>query len=244
MPTVVDGRFAGAHGSGRDITERERLERDLRRQAAEIASSTERAHLARELHDSVTQALFSMTLETRSIELLLERDPAAVTGRLAALRDLQRDALSEMRSLIFELRPSSLEQDGLVHALRAHAAAVEGRIGLPVRIDSGLEQRLPIEIEESLFRVAQEALHNIVKHAAAREVRVAVEPTGEGVCLRISDDGRGFDASVTNAGHIGLAGMRARIERIGGVLSIESEPGTGTSIEARVPVAGAAPVPA
>ena len=102
---TADGKFIGAHGAARDVSERDRLERDLRRQAGELAAGEERAHLARELHDSVTQALFSMTLVSRSVELLLDRDPEAARAQLAQLRDLQREALAEMRALIFELRP-------------------------------------------------------------------------------------------------------------------------------------------
>src|ERR687896_564832 len=105
--TIVDGRFAGAHGAVRDISERERLEGDLRSQAAELAASQERAHLARELHDSVTQALFSMGLTLRTLELLMGTDEEGVKAKLAELRELQKDALAEMRTLIFELRPSS-----------------------------------------------------------------------------------------------------------------------------------------
>ena len=119
-------RSSGAHGAARDVSDRERLECGLRRQAAELASSEERAHLARELHDSVTQALFSMTLISRSIELLLERDPAAVPAKLASLRDLQREALAEMRALIFELRPGNVEEHGLMQALRTHSASLSG----------------------------------------------------------------------------------------------------------------------
>jgi PAS domain S-box-containing protein len=115
---LVDGGFAGIHGSTRDVSERERLETDLRRQAGELASSQERAHLARELHDSVTQALFSMTLVTRTTELLVDRDAEKAKLQLASLRDLQREALAEMRALIFELRPGNIEQDGLLPALR------------------------------------------------------------------------------------------------------------------------------
>ena len=163
---VSDGRLVGAHGSTRDVRVRDRLERELRRQSAEIAASEERAHLARELHDSVTQALFSMTLITRSVEMLLERDPAAAAERLETLRELQRDALAEMRALIFELRPGSLERDGLVQALRTHAAAVEGRTGLSIVVDcSELPERLALGTEDVLYRIGQEALHNVVKHA-------------------------------------------------------------------------------
>jgi signal transduction histidine kinase len=230
-----DGVFAGIHGSARDVSEQDRLERDLRRQAVEIAASDERAHLARELHDSVTQALFSMTLLTRSVELLLTKDPGAAVSHLATLRDLQRDALAEMRALIFELRPGGLEQDGLVPALRRHTAAVQGRIGLPVVLEADLEGRLPAEVEDALYRIAQEALHNVVKHAGAKTVRLTVARIDHSVRLAVIDDGAGFDASSIPPGHLGLAGMRARAEKIGGHLTVDSQPGRGTTIEAIVP---------
>ncbi len=137
---TADGQFIGAHGAARDVSERDRLERDLRRQAGELAAGEERAHLARELHDSVTQALFSMTLVSRSVEMLLDRDAGAARTQLAQLRDLQREALAEMRALIFELRPGNLEQDGLTRALRTHTAALQGRIGLPVVVESTVER--------------------------------------------------------------------------------------------------------
>ncbi|HYM84213.1 MAG TPA: GAF domain-containing protein, partial [Candidatus Dormibacteraeota bacterium] len=236
VPMFRDGGFAGAHGSVRDLRDRERLERGLRRQAAEIAASEERAHLARELHDSVTQALFSMTLVTRSIELLMARDPAAAAEKLAALRELQRDALAEMRSLIFELRPGSLEQDGLVRALRTHAAALEGRVGMPILIEADDVPRLPIAVEDATYRIAQEALHNVVKHAGAREVRLRLSVRDERLMVAIEDDGQGFDPASVPAGHVGLAGMRARAERVGGTLAISSRRGSGTRIELELPV--------
>ena len=188
---VQDGAFAGAHGSIRDLRERERLERDLRTQAAELASGEERAHLARELHDSVTQALFSMTLLTRSIELLLERDASQVPAKLASLRDLQKDALAEMRALIFELRPGNVEESGLIGALKTHTAGLAGRIGLPVVLDADLDTRPPIEVEETLYRIAQEALHNTVKHAGAHQVTIEVCRVADGVRLKVVDDGAG-----------------------------------------------------
>ncbi|HEY3523358.1 MAG TPA: GAF domain-containing protein [Candidatus Limnocylindrales bacterium] len=234
--TDRDGAFAGIHGAARDVSERERLEHDLRGQAAELAASEERAHLARELHDSVTQALFSMTLITRTIELLLDRDPPAAREKLTGLRDLQRDALAEMRSLIFELRPGSLEQDGLVHALRTHAAAVEGRVGLPIVLEADGLDRLAIEIEEALYRIAQEALHNVVKHAGARQVRIVLRSESGAARLRVEDDGKGFDPAAVPPGHLGLAGMHARAERLGGTLVVSSGSSSGTRIDVRIPV--------
>ncbi len=240
-----EGRFAGIHGSTRDISERARLERELRRQAGELAAGEERAHLARELHDSVTQALFSMTLVTRAVELLLDRDPAGARAQLDQLRELQREALAEMRALIFELRPGNLEQDGLTRALRTHTAAIQGRVGLPVVLESTLLERLPLAVEEVLYRIAQEALHNVIKHAAARQVRLEVGRTAQGVQLRIEDDGKGFDPARVPDGHLGLAGMRARADKIGARFSCRSEPGQGTTIEVDVPdeaIAAAGPV--
>ena len=234
---IVDdnGDFAGIHGSARDISERIRLERELRRQAGELAAGEERAHLARELHDSVTQALFSMTLVSRSVEMLLDRDVETARAHLGQLRDLQREALAEMRALIFELRPGNLEQDGLTRALRTHTAALQGRIGLPVVVESSLTGRLPLVVEEVLYRIAQEALHNVVKHAGARQVRVELDRPGSSVRLRVQDDGKGFDPEGVPDGHLGLAGMRARADRIRATFSCRSEPGKGTTIEVIVP---------
>jgi PAS domain S-box-containing protein len=249
---TANGRFVGAHGAARDVSERDRLERDLRRQAGELAAGEERAHLARELHDSVTQALFSMTLVSRSVELLLERDTEAARAQLGQLRDLQREALAEMRALIFELRPGNLEQDGLSRALRTHTAALQGRIGLPIVVESTLDERLPLPIEEVLYRISQEGLHNVVKHAGARQVRLEVGRVASGVRLRIQDDGKGFDPARVPDGHLGLAGMRVRADKIGARFTVRSAPAEGTTIEVVVPdaaivavdrTAGAAAVP-
>jgi PAS domain S-box-containing protein len=234
---VRDGELIGGHGAARDLSERSRLERDLRRQAAELASSAERAHLARELHDSVTQALFAMTLVTRSIEVLLPRDREAALEKFEELRQLQREALTEMRSLLFELRPASLERDGLEQALRTHVAALESRIGLSILLEADLPDRLPLDVEEALYRIAQEALHNVVKHARANQARVRLELKGDQACLSVEDDGEGFDDSSADEGQLGLTGMRARAVRLGGTVTIRSTPGAGTVVEALVPLA-------
>jgi signal transduction histidine kinase len=176
-----------------------------------------------------------MTLVTRSTELLVDRDPAAAKERLGSLRDLQREALAEMRALIFELRPGNLENDGLLQALRTHSAALQGRIGLPIVVTSDLTERLPLSLEEVLYRISQEALHNVVKHAGARQVELTVQRRGSSVVLRIRDDGKGFDADAVPDGHLGLAGMRARAEKIGATLAVESRSGEGTTIEVVVP---------
>jgi PAS domain S-box-containing protein len=234
---VVDGEFRGAHGRVRDLREQERLQGDLQRQAAELAASEERAHLARELHDSVTQALFSMTLTTRTIELLLDRDLGQARARLGELRELEKDALAEMRGLIFELRPANIEADGLTQAVRTHAAAVAGRTGLPIAVDCGIVDRLPVEIESGLYRITQEAIHNVVKHASANQVRVSLEQENGVVRLLVEDDGVGFDPASSSPGTLGLAGMRHRAERLGGTFNVESEPGQGSRVEVVVPAA-------
>jgi PAS domain S-box-containing protein len=234
---TVDGRFAGAHGSVRDISERERLEASLRQQAAGLAASEERTRLAHELHDSVTQALFSMGLTMRSLELLLETDVTAARDKLAELRELQRDALTEMRSLIFELRPASIEQEGICQALRTHAAAVQSRTGISVTVQAELADEPAIEVEHAVFRVAQEALHNVVKHAMAGSVAVELWQEDGSLRLRVRDDGIGFDPDrVPSGGHLGLLGMRQRAERIGGRLAVESAPGQGSSVTLVAPL--------
>ena len=230
----ADGTFAGIQGATRDVSDQVRLENELRRQAGELAAGEERAHLARELHDSVTQALFSMTLVSRSVEMLLEKDPAGARDQLVQLRELQREALAEMRALIFELRPGNLEQDGLVRALKTHASALQGRLGLPIVVESDVADRLPLPAEEVLYRIAQEALHNVVKHAAAHSVRVEVRREGRGVRLRVEDDGKGFDPERVPDGHLGLAGMRARADRVGARFTCTSRSGDGTTVEVRM----------
>jgi PAS domain S-box-containing protein len=234
---VAGDEFDGAHGSLRDITEREALETDLRRRSAELAANEERAKLARELHDSVTQALFSMGLTLRSYELLLERDPERATAKLTELRELQNDALAEMRTLIFELRPRGLEADGLAQALTTHAAAVAGRTGLEIGVEARLDERLPLPLEEALYRIAQEALHNVVKHAAARSAQVRVRVTDDDVELTVEDDGAGIEPGATELrDKLGLVGMRQRAEKVGGQFAIGRRPGGGTRVVVTVPL--------
>ena len=220
------------------MTERERLEEDLRRRSAELAANEERASLARELHDSVTQALFSMGLTLRTIELLLDRDPAAARGKFDELRELQNDALAEMRTLIFELRPRGLEMDGLSQALRNHATAVAGRTGLTISVDSTLDERLALDTEQALYRIGQEALHNVVKHANAESARLVLKRNGTEVELAVEDDGAGFDPSGVSGTKLGLIAMRQRAERLGGRMDVHSREGRGTRLTVTLPIEG------
>jgi signal transduction histidine kinase len=183
----------------------------------------------------VTQALFSMTLVTRTTELLVDRDPVSAKEKLGSLRDLQREALAEMRALIFELRPGNIEQDGLLAALKTHTAGLQGRIGLPIVVTSDLTERLPLALEEVLYRISQEALHNIVKHANASNAALRIFRDGGHVRLSVSDDGIGFAPDEVPRGHLGLIGMRQRVDLVGGELRVQSRTGNGTLIEASVP---------
>jgi PAS domain S-box-containing protein len=231
------GSDGGAHGIMRDLRDQVRLEDDLRRQAADLGSAQERARLAQDLHDSVTQALFSMTLTTRSVELLLDRDPVAARQMLGELRELEREALAEMRALIFELRPANLEQDGLPQAIRTHAAGIQGRVGLSVLVECDVaDRRAPLDVETALYRITQEALHNVVKHAAAATVSIRLVGSPDaGLRLSIEDDGAGFDPDIIPAGHLGISGMRARASQVGATIDVTSAPGAGSRIVVDVP---------
>jgi signal transduction histidine kinase len=146
-----------------------------------------------------------------------------------------------MRTLIFELRPQGLETDGLAQALRNHGAAVQGRTGLSVSVEVEHEERLPLDMEESLYRIAQEALHNVVKHANADRARITLKRAGRELRLEVEDDGIGFDPSAAPRGHLGLVGMQQRAERIGGELTLSPRPGGGSRVRVTLPLARLAP---
>jgi signal transduction histidine kinase len=190
--------------------------------------------LARELHDSVSQALYGIALGARPARTLLDRDPSQSAEPLEYVLSLAGAGLAEMRALIFELRPDSLEKEGLVVALTKQAAAVQARHGLAVLTALEAEPDAPFEIKEALYRVAQEALNNTVKHAKASQVSVRLLRNEE-IVLEIRDDGVGFDPAGDFRGHLGLHTMRERIGRLGGTLIIESAAGKGTCVQARVP---------
>jgi signal transduction histidine kinase len=212
----------------------------LYEQARQLAVLEERHRLARDLHDSVTQALYGVTLysEAAAGQLSLENvDKAA--EHLHVLRHTAQEALAEMRLLIYELRPPVLEEEGLVAALQARLSAVEGRVGLQTRLKVEGEGQLPSDVEEGLYRIAQEALNNALKHAHAHIITVYVRHTlrGGDVGLEIIDDGEGFDlGTVREKGGLGLSTMEERATELGGHLSIISEPGEGTHVLVEVPL--------
>lgn len=206
----------------------------------QTAAQEERDRIARDLHDSVSQSLFSLTLHARTAELALARaglDSEGEVGRsLQRVRALTQAALAEMRALIFELRPGALGEEGLGAALLKHSAAVTAREGLEIRV-SAPGERLPLVAgqEEHLYRLAQEALNNVVKHAHANCAWVELTSRARVVVLVVRDDGVGFDPDDAHPGHLGLATMRDRAAQIGAELSFESEAGAGTTVQVLVP---------
>jgi PAS domain S-box-containing protein len=196
----------------------------------------ERQRLARELHDSVSQALYGIALGARAAREWLDDDPAEVAEPLDYVLTLAEAGMTEMRALIFELRPESLESEGVIAALEKQAAALEARHGIEVEADLCNEPEAPLETKEALYRIAQESLHNIVKHAHASSVEIRMESDSGRVTLEISDDGVGFDANGEFPGHLGLRSMRERATRLGGTLKMESAPGKGTRICTRIPL--------
>jgi signal transduction histidine kinase len=205
-------------------------------QAQGLAVLEERQRLARELHDSVSQALYGISLGARTARTLAERDPGRVIAPLDYVLSLAEAGQAEMRALIFELRPESLAEEGLVAALEKQAGSLRARHNLAVEFDLAAEPELPLAAKEALYRIAQEALHNTVKHARADRVRLRLGHDGAVCALEVSDNGRGFDATGSFPGHLGLRSMRERVERLGGTFSIASGPGEGTRIRAELPL--------
>jgi len=208
----------------------------------ELAIFEERNRLARELHDSVTQSMYSVVLLTegwrRSIRNGAEAD---VDEYLARIGEINQQGLKEMRLLIHELRPPVLEEDGLLGALHQRLDAVEKRAGISARLLADEIVELPHAVEEGLYRIAQEALNNALKHAGAADVVVRIGTTNGKVVLEVEDDGRGFDLSAVefNRG-MGLANMHDRAAELGGSVDIRSEPGRGTRVKVEVAADGLA----
>jgi len=212
----------------------------LLRASREKVALEERQRLARDLHDSVSQAVYGIALGARSAKELLAKDPAQVQEPLEYVLRLSEAALAEMRALIFELRPEALEREGLTGALKHHTAVLRVRYGIAVEESLGGEPVMSWESKEALYRIAQEALHNAGRHARATEVRLVLSQVDSQVRLEIHDNGVGFDAGSALPGHFGLNTMRERATGLGGTLDIESHPGEGTIVRAIIPANQAA----
>lgn len=205
-------------------------------QGTRLAAVEERQRLARELHDSVSQALYGIALGAQTAQMRLENDPAKAAEPVSYVLSLAEAGLAEMRALIFELRPESLESEGLVAAIQKQAAAVQARHGVSVTCDLGDEPTISPEAREAVYRIVQEALTNTFKHAKAGNVRVILQHPDGFIRAEVADDGVGFDPDRDYAGHLGLHSMRERAAKLGGDVNIVSSPGSGTRVIAEIPV--------
>lgn len=210
----------------------------LHEQTEQLAVIEERQRLARDLHDSVTQALYSLALYADAARMALSGgrlDTAA--EHLRALRSMAREAMLDMRLLIFELHPPILEEEGLTAALQARLDAVEARAGVQTRLTTEGERRLPPHVEMELYRIVQEALTNVVKHARAQAVNIHLDFEPACFKMKVWDDGVGFDPLTAGlSGGLGLQNMQERMRQIGGWLNVESSPGHGTTITVEVKI--------
>jgi signal transduction histidine kinase len=208
----------------------------LHERSRELSTIEERKRLARELHDSVTQTLFSIGLTAEAATELLDSEPGRAREQLGRLQELTRTAMLEMRSLIFELRPAELETEGLAAALRKHVEVLQHLHDQEIELTVDGDKRLPPDVERALLRIAQEALGNALRHSGARHVRLVLDARDSPVTLRVEDDGRGFDPeeAATRSRRLGLTSMRERAEALGGTLAIDSAPGRGTTVEVEV----------
>jgi signal transduction histidine kinase len=211
----------------------ERVARDTVRRVV-AAQEEERRRLALELHDETGQALTSILLGLKAIGGAETKEDAQRAE--ADVRGLVVQALQDVRALAVELRPSALDDFGLGPAVERLAQTFGERSGISTTVETHLDDRLPPELETTLYRVVQEALSNVVKHAGAERVSIVLAQRGSGVAATIDDDGQGFDESLIRPDALGLTGMRERLALVGGTLEIESAPGSGTTVAARVPV--------
>ncbi|MEU9120844.1 GAF domain-containing sensor histidine kinase [Streptomyces sp. NPDC048506] len=209
----------------------------LYERSRELTIAGERARLAHELHDAVAQKLFSLRLTAQAATALVDRDPARAKDELHQVAALAAEAAEELRAAVVELRPAALDEDGLVATLRSQVQVLDRAHSASVTFAAHGVRALPAAQEEAMLRVAQEALHNALRHSDAARVEVTLSRNGQGAVLRIADDGRGFDpGAVRRAGrHLGLVSMHDRAGGVGGKLTVESEPGKGTAVEMEVP---------
>jgi signal transduction histidine kinase len=212
--------------------------------AVRAAALEERGRLARELHDSVSQALFGIVLGTRTALAKLSHESDGARDPLNYVMQLSEAALSEMRALIFELHPETLKKEGLIGAFEHQAAALFSRHKIDLRLDTDHnEPNVSLQAKEAFYRVAMEAIQNTLKHAQASRIDLSLKQVDGNLELRLIDNGHGFDPAAVPAGHLGLTSMRERMQRLGGTLSIDSAPGRGTQLLATLPLTSKEPVP-
>lgn len=210
-------------------------ELQIKEAQVKVAALEERQKLARELHDSVSQALYGIALGARTAQTQLERDPAKLAEPLDYILSLAEAGLSEMRALIFELRPESLKNEGLVAALTKQSNALRARHKLDVATHFDPEPDISLDVKEALYRIVQEAMHNIAKHAHATRVDLTLRQSGDQLVLEIRDNGKGFDHNREYPGHLGMRSMPERAAQIGAEFHIQSLPNVGTTIIISLP---------
>jgi signal transduction histidine kinase len=212
----------------------------LYERSRELTLTEERNRLAREMHDSVVQMLFSISLTAEALASLIESDPQTARAQAETLRDMSREATQEMRSLIFELRPADLAEDGLVSVLRKHVDVLQrtSRKEIDFRDEGYAAQSL--QIERELYRIIQEAINNAVRHAGASQISVRLGVIGHAVEATIEDDGIGYNQNdpTIRTRRLGLTSMEERAEELGGEVNIKSHSGKGSRVQVRVPLAG------
>jgi signal transduction histidine kinase len=258
VPIVFRGEVVGAfylandEGGARFTTDDEAGVVELARHAAvlieharlfeqtrELSVVEERNRLARELHDAMTQTMFSLRLTLETANAALADDPVSVAAQLDRASALVDTAFDDLRSLVFQLRPATLDDDGLVASLDRYVQVSARANGLQARVVANEAILLPADTERQVFRIVQEAVTNVVRHADASQVEVRLEAVGADVHVAVVDDGHGFDPNLPGlAGrHLGLTSMRERADDVGGRLTVDSAPGRGTTVEAVVPSA-------
>jgi signal transduction histidine kinase len=199
-------------------------------QMQKTAVAEERNRLAQDLHDSVTQTMFSIAAIAETLPKVWERDPQTGREGLEALRQMTQGALSEMRMLLIELRPTALLEKSLGELLRQLTAAIGARSEMMITTTIVGDRLLPDDVQIGLYRIAQEALHNVTKHSASTQARLGYYGTPEQISLQISDNGQGFDPQQQNGGRFGLAIMAERAQEIGAEFRLKSQPGEGTEV--------------
>jgi NarL family two-component system sensor histidine kinase LiaS len=222
------------------------LSRELNRMAAqlegliqarqELATLETRNRFARDLHDSVKQQVFATSFQVAAARALIEKDAKAAEVHLTQAEELARQAQRELNVLIRELRPAALEGKGISSALRDYVEDWSRRAEIPAEVHARGEREVPLEVEQTLFRVAQEALANVAKHSDAGNVEVDLIYASDTLTLRVADDGRGFDPAKSPGEGFGLQSMRERLEKLGGRVEVESAPGKGTRITCVCPL--------
>jgi signal transduction histidine kinase len=217
----------------RDVTNQHQLEQEARARSAQTAVVAERNRLARDLHDAVTQSLFSASIMAEVLPKLWESDREKALVQLHDIRQLTRNALAEMRTLLLELRPTAITDSKLSELLTHLAEATHCRSGVTVTVHADEQRRLPGEVQVAFYRIAQEALHNVAKHSRAKAADVQLSLLPRQAMLLIHDNGCGFNYTGNNsigATHLGLRIMHERAEEVGATVQIESAIGQGTDV--------------